>query len=85
MSDEENKPETTPTPPDEAKATALHEGMMNANDRLHPTVRGYQVWADGLKPLLTELLGPPASTDLAPPPPIPARRRSRSRTASARC
>ena len=29
-------------------------------DKLHPTVRGYQVWADGLKPLFTELLDPPA-------------------------
>ena len=37
-------------------------------DGLHPTVNGYQVWADALKPLLTELLGPPASTDHAPPP-----------------
>jgi lysophospholipase L1-like esterase len=46
----------------------LQEGMMNANDRLHPTVRGYQVWADGLKPLLTELLGPPSAEDHAPPP-----------------
>jgi len=31
-------------------------------------VKGYQVWADGLKPILTELLGPPAATDHAPPP-----------------
>ena len=46
----------------------LHEGMMNANDKLHPTLQGYQVWADGLKPLLTELLGPPAKEDHAPPP-----------------
>lgn len=45
----------------------LFEGMMNP-DKLHPTVRGYQVWADGLKPILTELLGPPAEADLAPPP-----------------
>ncbi len=37
-------------------------------DNLHPSVRGYQVWADGLKPILTELLGPPAKTDHAPPP-----------------
>ena len=37
-------------------------------DNLHPTVKGYQVWADGLKPILTELLGPPAQTDHAPPP-----------------
>jgi lysophospholipase L1-like esterase len=45
----------------------LLEGMMNP-DKLHPAVRGYQVWADGLKPILTELLGPPASEDRAPPP-----------------
>jgi len=44
----------------------LFPGMMG--DKLHPTVKGYQVWADGLKPLLTELLGPPAKTDHAPPP-----------------
>jgi lysophospholipase L1-like esterase len=46
----------------------LHDGMMNANDKLHPTVKGYQVWADRLKPLLTELLGPPATEDHAPAP-----------------
>ena len=45
----------------------LFDGMMNA-DKLHPTVRGYQVWADALKPIFTELLGPPAATDHAPPP-----------------
>jgi cephalosporin-C deacetylase len=44
----------------------LFEGM--AGDGLHLTVEGYQVWADGLKPLLAELLGPPAKTDRAPPP-----------------
>jgi lysophospholipase L1-like esterase len=44
----------------------LFEGMMH--DGLHPTVKGYQVWADALKPLLTELLGPPANEDRAPPP-----------------
>jgi lysophospholipase L1-like esterase len=37
-------------------------------DKLHPTVKGYQVWADGLKPILTEVLGPPAKVDHAPPP-----------------
>ena len=46
----------------------LVDGMMNARDKLHPTLKGYQVWADGLKPLLRELLGPPAATDHAPPP-----------------
>ncbi|MEO7456527.1 MAG: GDSL-type esterase/lipase family protein [Gemmatimonadaceae bacterium] len=44
----------------------LFEGM--TMDKLHPTVRGYQVWADALKPLLTDILGPPAATDSAPPP-----------------
>ena len=46
----------------------LHDGMMNARDKLHPALQGYQVWADALKPVLTELLGPPASEDHAPPP-----------------
>ena len=44
----------------------LFPGMMNA-DQLHPTLKAYQVWADALKPLLTQLLGPPARTDSAPP------------------
>ena len=44
----------------------LLEGM--SQDRLHLSVKGYQVWADALKPLLTELLGPPAKEDNAPPP-----------------
>jgi lysophospholipase L1-like esterase len=48
------------------KDGTLFPGMMG--DKLHPTVKGYQVWADGLKPILTELLGPPAKTDRAPPP-----------------
>lgn len=46
----------------------LHAGMMNDRDKLHPMLAGYQVWADALKPLLTELLGPPAAEDHAPPP-----------------
>jgi lysophospholipase L1-like esterase len=46
----------------------LFESIMDANDKLHPTVKGYQVWADALKPIFTELLGPPAREDLAPPP-----------------
>ncbi|PYT73567.1 MAG: hypothetical protein DMG39_06120 [Acidobacteria bacterium] len=45
----------------------LFDGMMNA-DKLHPALKGYQVWADVLKPILTELLGPPAKEDHAPPP-----------------
>jgi lysophospholipase L1-like esterase len=50
----------------------LHEGMMNATDKLHPMVNGYQVWAEALKPLLTELLGPPAKEDHAPAPTGPS-------------
>jgi lysophospholipase L1-like esterase len=45
----------------------LFPGMMNP-DQLHPTLTAYQIWADALKPLLTELLGPPAKIDHAPPP-----------------
>jgi lysophospholipase L1-like esterase len=44
----------------------LFPGM--SRDRLHPTVKGYQIWADALKPVFTEILGPPAKTDHAPPP-----------------
>jgi lysophospholipase L1-like esterase len=43
----------------------LFGGMMN-QDGLHPTVKAYQVWADALKPILRELLGPPAGVDQAP-------------------
>jgi lysophospholipase L1-like esterase len=49
------------------KQGRLFPGMMNA-DQLHPTLQAYQIWADALKPILTELLGPPAKTDHAPPP-----------------
>jgi lysophospholipase L1-like esterase len=45
----------------------LFEGMMNT-DKLHPAIPGYQAWADALKPLFTELLGPPGKQDHAPPP-----------------
>ena len=37
-------------------------------DGLHLSLKGYQIWADALKPIFTELLGPPAATDHAPPP-----------------
>lgn len=43
----------------------LFPGM--SHDKLHPTLQAYQIWADGLKPLFTEILGPPAPTDHAPP------------------
>src|SRR5690242_6251686 len=45
----------------------LFDGMMNP-DQLHPALKGYQVWADALKPIFTELLGPPAKEDHAPAP-----------------
>jgi lysophospholipase L1-like esterase len=44
----------------------LFDGI--SRDKLHPGLKGYQVWADGLKPIFTEVLGPPAATDHAPPP-----------------
>jgi lysophospholipase L1-like esterase len=44
----------------------LFEGM--TVDGLHPTVKGYQIWADALAPILTELLGPRKAVDNAPPP-----------------
>jgi lysophospholipase L1-like esterase len=44
----------------------LFEGM--TVDQLHLSLKGYQVWAEALKPVLTELLGPPTATDTAPPP-----------------
>ena len=44
----------------------LRDGM--APDGLHLSPLAYQIWADGLKPHLAELLGPPASVDKAPPP-----------------
>jgi len=50
------------------RSSRLHDGMMNDRDKLHPALKGYQAWADALKPLFTELLGPPAREDHAPPP-----------------
>jgi lysophospholipase L1-like esterase len=45
----------------------LFDGLMNT-DRLHPAEKAYQVWADALKPIFRELLGPPGTEDHAPPP-----------------
>jgi lysophospholipase L1-like esterase len=45
----------------------LYEGMTDP-DKLHLALKGYQVWADALKPIFHELLGPPAKEDHAPPP-----------------
>jgi lysophospholipase L1-like esterase len=49
------------------KNGTLFDGMMNA-DKLHPAIKGYQIWADALKPIFQELLGPPAKQDHAPAP-----------------
>lgn len=44
----------------------LFEGI--TVDKLHLGLKGYQIWADALKPVFAEILGPPAATDQAPPP-----------------
>ena len=44
----------------------LFEGV--TVDGLHPSLKGYEIWAAGLDPILTELLGPRAASDHAPPP-----------------
>ena len=44
----------------------LFDGMMP--DKLHPSLKGYEIWCAALKPILTELLGPPNAVDHAPPP-----------------
>jgi lysophospholipase L1-like esterase len=44
----------------------LRNGM--TVDGLHLTPQAYQHWANALKPILTEILGPPAAVDSAPPP-----------------
>lgn len=42
-------------------------GLLN-NDNLHPADKGYQVWFDAMKPILTEWLGaPPAPAKAAAP------------------
>jgi len=45
----------------------LFEGI-TVKDGLHLDIKGYQVWADALKPVFTKLLGRPAKEDHAPPP-----------------
>jgi lysophospholipase L1-like esterase len=44
----------------------LFPGM--TKDGLHPTEKGYQVWADALTPVLRQWLGPRAARDHPPPP-----------------
>jgi lysophospholipase L1-like esterase len=42
-------------------------GMLNA-DGIHLSIAGYQAWADALRPMFEELLGPQRQHDDAPPP-----------------
>ncbi len=44
----------------------LFEGV--TVDKLHLSVKGYQIWAEALKPLFRKILGPAAATDHAPAP-----------------
>ena len=39
-----------------------------SDDGVHLTEPAYQIWADGLKPIFTEILGPRDTVDRAPPP-----------------
>ena len=39
-----------------------------SDEGLHLAVPGYEIWGNAIKPILTELLGPPAEHDHAPPP-----------------
>ena len=48
------------------KDGTLFEGV--TVDHLHLSEKGYDIWAAALEPVLTELLGPRAEVDLAPPP-----------------
>jgi beta-glucosidase len=48
------------------KNGVLVDGVMV--DKLHLSLKGYQIWADALKPIFKQLLGSPANTDHAPPP-----------------
>lgn len=49
------------------KTGKLFPGVTVA-DGLHLDVKGYQLWADALKPVFTKLLGPPDKEDRAPAP-----------------
>ena len=49
------------------KDDKLFDGI-TVKDGLHLDLKGYQVWADALKPIFTKVLGPPAKVDHSPPP-----------------
>jgi lysophospholipase L1-like esterase len=48
------------------KEGKLRAGM--SSDGIHLEEKGYDDWAEALKPILTEIMGPPAAEDHAPPP-----------------
>lgn len=52
----------------------LHDYV--STDKLHLTLRGYQIWGEALKPVLHQLLGPPQAVDHAPPPTGDTQRRT---------
>ncbi|MCA9236799.1 MAG: hypothetical protein KDA44_15090 [Planctomycetales bacterium] len=69
----------------------INESLVDADEKarpgvfsdegLHLAVAGYEAWAKALKPLLQELLGPPAKQDTAPPPTgIPKKKHAASQT-----
>jgi len=41
---------------------------MTDPDHLHLAVKAYDIWADAIRPVLTQWLGLPAATDSAPAP-----------------
>lgn len=49
------------------KGGKLFDGI-TVPDKLHLDLKGYQVWADAIKPTLKKWLGKPTKEDLAPPP-----------------
>ena len=49
-------------------AHGSEDGATLFPDKVHPSIAAYQIWADALRPILTEVLGPPAQHDSAPPP-----------------
>lgn len=54
-----------------SEAFADEDGLLRpdlSDDGLHLNLKSYQLWADALKPHFSEILGPPAEEDLAPPP-----------------
>jgi beta-glucosidase len=53
-------------------------------DKLHPSLKGYQIWADALKPVFRKVLGAPASSDHAPSPTGDPSRQSAETAAPAR-